>query len=56
MIIPRYYDNNNKTAQSQMDDGIRQRFRDRDKGLKVGEDDERVTFVIFVMGSSVTGA
>ena len=34
----------------------RKQFRDRDKGLKIGEADERVIFVIIVMGSSLTGA
>ena len=29
----------------------RKRFRDRDKDLRVGEDDERMIFVIFIMGS-----
>ena len=32
------------------------KFRDRDRGLKVGETNERVIFVIFVMVSSLTGA
>ena len=37
----------------------RKRFRDRDKGLKVDETDERVIFITFVMvssQSSLTGA
>ena len=34
----------------------RKQFRDRDKGLKIGEADERVIFIIFVMGSSLMGA
>ena len=32
----------------------RKRFRDRDKGLKVDETDERVIFVTFVMISSLS--
>ena len=34
----------------------RKQFRDRDRGFKVGETDERVIFVIFVMVSSLTDA
>ena len=34
----------------------RKQFRHRDRGLKVGETDERVIFVIFVMVSSLTDA
>ena len=30
-------------------------FRDRDKGLKVGETDKLVIFIIFVMVSLLTG-
>ena len=33
----------------------RKRFRDRDKGLKVDEDDEWMIFLIFVISSSLTG-
>ena len=32
----------------------RKRFRDRDKGLKVDETDERMIFVTFVMVSSLS--
>ena len=31
-------------------------FLERDKGLKVGEAEERMIFIIFVMGSSLMGA
>ena len=31
-------------------------FRDMDIGLKVGETDKLVIFIIFVMASSLTGA
>ena len=34
----------------------RKRFRDRDKGLKVDETDERVIFVTFVMVSSLSSS
>ena len=34
----------------------RKQFLDRDRGLKVGETDERVIFIIFVVVSSLTGA
>ena len=34
----------------------RKRFRDMNKDLKIGKADERVIFVIFVMGSSLTVA
>ena len=34
----------------------RKQFRDRVRGLKVGETDERLIFVIYVVVSSLTGA
>ena len=34
----------------------RKQFRNKDRGLKVGETDERVIFVIFAMVLSLTSA